>query len=283
MNLSTSRSLQTIIVILIALGLIALALGGFFSPISRILLNPIIGTQTWIASRYQAVQAIISAPQDTVRLRQENTQLRSENSRLQTQIVELQQRLAETNILSALVEFARANPENSYQAAAVIARDPSPFLQYVIINRGSDDGLRRGMPVVTQQGLIGRVAAVTAGAARVQLITDPASTVNIRLEPSQAPAVLIGSISGDLTLDMIPQGATVETGNIALTSGLGGSYPPNILIGQVTGVRSQDQDIFQRAAIQPSADFSQLEIVLVITNFRPIEIEPLLPTPGVAP
>jgi rod shape-determining protein MreC len=280
MNSSVTRSLQTIVLILIALGLIALALGGFLTPVSRIILTPIISTQTWIASRYQAVQSYLSAPQDIANLRQENTQLRAENSSLQTQIIELQQQLAETSILSALVDFARANPENRYQAAAVINRDPSPFMQYVIINRGSDDGLRRGMPVVTQQGLVGRITAVTAGAAHVQLITDPASTVNVRLEPSQAAAVLSGSISSDLSLDMIPQDANVESGNLALTSGLGGNFPPNILIGQVTGVRSRDQDLFQRAAIQPVVDFSQIDIVLVITNFRPIDISPLIPTPG---
>jgi len=280
MNSSVTRSLQTIVLILIALGLIALALGGFLTPLSRIILNPIISTQTWIASRYQAVQSYLSAPQDIANLREENARLQVENSSLQTQIIELQQQLAETSILSALVDFARANPENRYQAAAVINRDPSPFMQYVIINRGSDDGLRRGMPVVTQQGLVGRITAVTAGAAHVQLITDPASTVNVRLDPSQAAAVLTGSISSDLTVDMIPQGANVEAGNLVLTSGLGGNYPPNIVVGQVSGVRSRDQDLFQRAAIQPIVDFSQLEIVLVITNFRPVDIAPLIPTPG---
>lgn len=280
MNSTTIRSLQTIVLILIAVGLIVLALGGFLTPLSRILLNPLITTQTWIAGRYQAIQNLVNAPQDTAQLRAENQSLQIENTRLQTQIVELQQQLAETNILSALVDFARTNPENRYQAAAVIARDPSPFLQYVIINRGSDDGLRRGMPVVTQQGLIGRIAAVTSGAARVQLITDPSSTVNVRLEPSGASAVLYGSISGDMSLDMIPQGATVQPGNLILTSGLGGSYPSNILIGQVTGVRSRDQDLFQRASVQPIVDFSQLAIVLVITNFKPVDTSPLIPTPG---
>jgi len=69
---------------------------------------------------------------------------------MQAQIVELQQQLVEYEILSALLEFARANPEHRYIGAAVIGRDPSPFLNYIIINRGSDDGLKRGMPVVTQ-------------------------------------------------------------------------------------------------------------------------------------
>lgn len=280
MNSTTTRTLQTIIFVLLAVGVIALALGGYLAPLSRILLNPVVIVQSWITDRYQIVQEVVNAPQDTARLRQENADLEAEVSRLQAQVIELQQQLTETSILSALVDFARANPENRYQAAAVIGYDTSPFLRYVLINRGSDDGLRRGMPVVTQQGLVGRIEAVTAGAARVQLITDPASTVNVSLEPSQSPAVLSGQITGDLLLDMIPQETNVQTGDLVLTSGLGGGYPPNILIGQVSGVRSRAQDLFQRATIQSVVDFSQLDIVLVITNFQPIDIGPLLPTPG---
>jgi rod shape-determining protein MreC len=135
------------------------------------------------------------------------------------------------------------------------------------------------MPVVTEQGLVGRIAAVTAGAARVQLITDPASSVNVSLEDSRAQAVLQGSLTGDLSLDMIPQSAAVQAGDVVLTSGLGGNYPANIMIGQVTGVRSRDNDLFQKASVQPLVDFTQLEIVLVITNFRPIDTGPLVPTP----
>lgn len=275
--MSFTRSLQSIVFFLIILGIVGLALGGYLTPLSRILLNPVVSAQTWIATRYQAVQSFIQAPQDTIRLRQRNTDLEAEVSRLQAQVIELQQRISETSILSALVDFARANPEYSYQGAAVIGYDTSPFLRYVLINRGSDQGLRRGMPVVTQQGLVGRIAAVTSSAARVQLITDTTSTVNVRLDPSGAQAVLNGQITGDVSLEMIPQDTTIEVGDLVLTSGLGGSYPPNLLVGQVSSVRSQAQDLFQRASVQTAVDFSQLEIVLVITNFTPVDIQPLLP------
>jgi rod shape-determining protein MreC len=199
---------------------------------------------------------------------------------LQAQIIELQQQNAELQVLSALLDFARANPDNEYVSAAVIGRDPSPFLHYVIINRGSDDGLRRGMPVVSSQGLIGRVAAVTANAARVQLISDPSSAINVKLKNTGAEASLIGSITGELTLESIPQEANVTTGELILTSGLGGNYPPDILVGQVTGVRQSPVELFQTALVQPVEDFSDLDIVLVITNFQPVNIAPLLPTPG---
>jgi rod shape-determining protein MreC len=280
MNTSNARSLQTIVFFLIAVGLIALALGGYLAPVSRIFLNPVVEVQSWVTSRYQAVLDVLSAPQDVTRLRQENLELKTENSQLKGQVIELQKQLSETNILSALVDFARANPTSRYQAAAVIGYDPSPFLRYVIINRGSDDGLLRGMPVVTQQGLVGRVAAVNASAARVQLITDSASRVNIRLQPTNTQAVLLGSLTGEVTLDMIPQEVELETGNLIVTSGLGGGFPPDILVGQVTGVRSREQELFQRATVQTAVDFTQLEIVLVIMNFKQVEFQSLVPTPG---
>jgi rod shape-determining protein MreC len=277
MNITPKRSLQTVVLALIVIGLIALALGGYLTPVSRYILTPLVTAQTWLSTRFQAIQNYLDAPQDLARLRQRNTALEAEVSRLQTEIIELKQQISETRVLEALVDFARVNPENQYIAAKVIGRDPNPFLQYVIINRGSDDGLRRGMPVVTQQGLVGRVAAVTAGAARVQLISDNGSSVNILLEPSRAPAALEGDLTGELSLDMIPQSAEVNVGDLALTSGLGGNFPSNILVGQVSNVRSRDNDLFQRAAVQPSVNLSQLEIVLVITNFRPVDMSPLIP------
>ncbi len=277
MNRKGFRSWRTLVVTLIVVGIMALALGGYLTPISRIALAPLIDLQTWVTERYTAISNFFTLPREVAELRQRNQELEAQVANLQTQIIELQQENAEIQILSALLDFARANPTNDYIAASVIGRDPSPFLHYVIINAGSDDGLRRGMPVVNQQGLIGRISAVTAGAARVQLITDPAATVNVHLQNSGAEAVLAGSITGNISVDMIPQDTIVQAGELLLTSGLGGNYPPNILIGQVTSVRSRSFDLFQRASVQPVVDFSKLEIVLIIQNFRPVDISPLVP------
>ncbi len=225
MKPSSARTWQTVVLALIMIGLIALALGGYLTPVSRLIIAPFISAQTWLSTRFVTLQNIFSSSQDLARLRQRNLELEAEVSNLQSEIIDLKQQIAETRVLSALVEFARVHPENRYLAAAVIGRDPSPFVKYVIINRGSDGGLRSGMPVVTSQGLAGRIAAVTAGAARVELITDPSSSVNVRLEPSGAQAVLLGSLTGELTLDLIPQTASVNVGDLVLTSGLGGNFP----------------------------------------------------------
>jgi rod shape-determining protein MreC len=277
MKFNISPSLKTVILTLIAVGLIALALGGYLTPLSRLILNPLVAAQTWISSRYQAIQDFLTSPSDVTRLRQDNTRLEAEVARLQGQIIDLQQQISEVQVLSSLLGFVRSNPENKYITAAVIGKDTSPFLRYIIINRGSDDGLRRGMPVVTSQGLVGRVAAVLPNAARVQLITDEAAQVNVRLQRSGAEGLLSGSLTGDVSMQKIPQDASVDIGDVVLTSGLGGQYPADLMVGQVTGVRRLTYELFQSASVQPAADYSQLKIVLVITNFKPIDFEPLLP------
>jgi rod shape-determining protein MreC len=280
MKSNIPRSLQTIVIVMVAIGLVALALGGYFNPVTNWFTRITVGVQTWVSNRYMAVVDFLTVPRDVASLRQRNGELEAEVARLQTQVIDLQQQVTETNILSALVDFARANPEFSYKAASVIGRDPSPFLRYVIINVGSNQGVLPGMPVVTDKGLVGRVDAVLTEAARVQLVTDAASAINVRMQASTTEAMLVGSTSGDLFIDMIPQDANIQVGDVVLTSGLGGNYPANILVGQVVSVRKMQSELFQQASIQPNVDYNQLQFILVITNFKPVEIAPLIGTPG---
>lgn len=259
------------------IGVLALALGGYLAPIGSAVSSPFLQIQQWLTVRYQTFQDFFNAPTDLVRLRQRNTELEAEVANLQTEVISLQQQVAEVELLSALLDFARSQRENEYLAASVVFRDPRPFQKYVVIDVGTDDGILRGMPVVGPAGLVGRVEAVTANAARVQLITDAASDVNVRIQPSDTTGVLSGSITSDLSLDLVSIDANVNAGDLVLTSGLGGNYPPNILIGQVASVRGAATALFQQAAVQPAEDFGRLDIVLVIVNFRPIDIEPLLP------
>ncbi len=273
-----SRSLQTTIVFLIVGGVLILAFGGFFSSASIHLTGGLVSMQEWFASRSQAIQEFMAAPRDLVTLRARNTELEAQVAQLQAQVIDLQQRVNETEILAALVDFSRASPESSYKAASVIGRDPSPFLHYIIINRGSNDGIQRGMPVVTNEGLVGRVDAVIADAARVQLITDPVSSVNVHLKNANTDAVLVGSVTGDVSLDLISQDATINPGDLILTSGLGGGFPADLIVGQVVSVRKLPAELFQQATVQPAVDFTRLQIVLIITNFRAIDTAPLVPT-----
>lgn len=277
MNTSSSRWWQTALLVVVVGGLLLLALSGYLNPALRAVLNPLVSVQGWLSSRYMAVYEFLTVPRDVNTLRLRNAELENEISNLQSQVIQLQQQQRESQVLYALLDFARTRPENEYKAAAVIGLDPSPFMRYVILDKGSDDGLRHGMPVVTEQGLVGRIDAVTSGAARVQLITDPSSAVNVHLQSVQTEAMLTGSVTGDVSIEMVPQDTDLKIGEVVLTSGLGGNYPADILIGQVISIRKRENELFQSASVQPAVDFSSLRAVLVITNFKPVDISPLVP------
>ena len=260
---------------LVIAGLMLLALSGSLAPLFRGLLDPAVLVQRWFATRYLAIYEMVSSPSDVAAIRTENQRLQNENSMLRTQLIQLQQQQQDNEVLYSLLKVARTRPDSNYVAAMVIGRDTNPFMRYILIDQGSDAGLRHGMPVITAQGLAGRVDAVTANAARVQLITDPGSAVNVRLPDTQTDGMLSGSVTGDVNLDMIPPEVDLKPGALILTSGLGGSYPSNILVGQVASVRKQATSLYQSASVQPVVDFASLRAVLVVTNFKPVDLSPL--------
>jgi len=77
---------------------------------------------------------------------------------------------------------------------------------------------------------------------------------------------------------MVSPGVVITEGDLVLTSGLGGTYPPELLIGQIESIKTNENEIFQTASVQPSVDFNNLQAVLVITNFQAVNIAPLIPT-----
>ncbi len=269
-----------LILALVLAGLLLLALGGYLAPIVRVAAAPVLQAQAAVVRYVTAVRDYLRTPTDVQALRQRNQELEAQVAELQTQLALLQQQVADLTLYAALVDFARAHPEHEYKTAQVIGRDPSPFLHYIIINLGSDDGIRPGMPVVSAQGLVGQVVAVIPRAARVRLITDPTSRVSVRITPSNTEALLVGSVTGDLSLEMVPLDAKINPGDLVVTAGLGGEYPPNILVGQVLSTRRLAHALFQEVAVQPATPFADLRLVLVIVNFRPVDIAPLIPTPG---
>jgi rod shape-determining protein MreC len=127
------------------------------------------------------------------------------------------------------------------------------------------------MPVVTARGLVGRITDVGRGWSKVLLVTDATSLVNALTQSTRASGLIQGQPDGSLLMDRIPQEDTVSVGDTVFTSGLGGTFPRQILIGQVTEVHRRDFDLYQSARVQPTVDFSHLEVVLVITGFEPLQ------------
>ena len=131
--------------------------------------------------------------------------------------------------------------------------------------------------------LVGRVEKVAANAAWIRLEIDQASAINAILQTSRAEGTVVGQLQGGLRMEYIPQQAQIEANDLVLTSGLGGDFPADIVIGQVTSVRRQQADLFQEAEIRPTVDFSSLKIVSVITSFKPVDISSFQQTTPTAP
>jgi rod shape-determining protein MreC len=231
--------------------------------------------QRSFSTAYYNVRDFLTAPRNLAALRGENAQLRAEVGQLEAEVVTLREQAAEQEVLRALLGFAREQPANRYVTARVIGRDTSPFLRYLLLDQGSDAGVRRGMPVVSENGLVGRISEVSASASKVQLIIDPQSAINARVQETRAEGVLIGQPTGELTLTYLAQDAVVKAGDLVVTSGLGGGFPANILAGRVVSVRKRDYELYQTATVLARVEFGNLEIVLIIADFEPIDIGPL--------
>ncbi len=175
--------------------------------------------------------------------------------------------------LRAQLNFKQANPSFKLLSAQVIGRDPSNLAGYLIIDRGREEGVAVGMPVLTDRGLVGRVTETAPHSSKILLITDPSSSVNALIQESRATGVVQGSVVQGLVMRYIQQTEEVKPGDLVLTSGLGGNFPTRLIVGQVTSVVKKDVELFQQAQIRPSVDFGRLEMVMVLTSFHPIDSE----------
>ena len=205
-------------------------------------------------------------------LRQRVIDLEELVGQYQSEQIALREIQYDFNRMAALLNYAQTNETARYLAAEIIATETSGLLQGIIINRGSRDGVAVGMPVVTELGLVGRIVDVKANAAQVLLVTDVNSAVSSRLQSTRAQGSVRGGFGGGLRMTLIPLDAVIQLNDIALTSGLGGNIPADLVIGQVSSIRQFEFELFQEAEVSSLIDFDALEFVLVITSFQPVDL-----------
>lgn len=237
-------------------------------------LEPLEGAITRAA---QNVASRTEQSQSLQALQARNAELESLNNKLMVDNVRLREVERENELLRQLLNYTRSNPQLSYQTTTVIGRsigvDPTNLLYFIYVDVGARDGVAENMPVITDRGLVGRVTAVGPNSAQVLMLIDPASAVNALIQNSRVTGLVRGNIDGTLTMERIPQNEKINPGDIVLTSGLGGNFPDKLVIGQVTEVVKRDQDMFQTARIRPTVDFGKLETMLIVTSFKPVDLE----------
>ncbi|MFO0597063.1 MAG: rod shape-determining protein MreC [Myxococcaceae bacterium] len=176
----------------------------------------------------------------------------------------LKEAQAENERLKAILNYVEASPDQEI-VARVIGINPSAQFQSIHINRGENDGVRAGMPVVTPDGVVGHVVRAVGGSADVLLITDPASRIGAVLQRTRVRAnVTGGGPARPLVLEIVQREEDVKDADVVVTAGTDGIFPAGLMIGRVRAPERPSVGMFLKGAIEPSVELSHVEEVLVI-------------------
>ncbi|MCG8503658.1 MAG: rod shape-determining protein MreC [Sphingomonadales bacterium] len=202
------------------------------------------------------IQDLYGSVKRLTEMADENEALRAENERLK-QWQQAAMRLEEENRrLAELVNLQSSRP-NPVATARVIAVTGGPFARTVLINAGSRAGVRRDLAVVDREGVVGRVIEAGFLSSRVLLISDINSRIPVRIAGQDANGILVGDNADELRLEFLSRGAEPKAGDLLLTSGHGGIFPPDIPVATVTAVAPS-------VIAEPVAGLDALGLVQVI-------------------
>ncbi len=197
--------------------------------------------------------------------------LKKENAGLKAEQLRYSEILAENIRMKNLLRFKQGYTRFNLLGASVIARDYGTWMNTLMIDRGSDSGIKVYMPVIVPEGVVGFVSEVYLKTARVQLLLDPRTVVGGMVQrPASRVVSMVSGNSGKqgvLSFINISREADVIKGDVVITSGYGGVYPKGLAVGTVEKVSDDLEKVSLDADIKPAVDFSHLEEVFVITDF----------------
>ncbi|HWH78418.1 MAG TPA: rod shape-determining protein MreC [Candidatus Binatus sp.] len=198
-------------------------------------------------------------------LKTENEWLRK---RIQTLEVE-RQRLLEadaTNLkLQQMLDFRKQLPSKSI-TASIIANSASSWFQGCVLDKGSADGVLKDMAVVTPLGVVGKVVSVTSRSAKVILLTDANSGIDVLVQRTRSRGIVSGSLENGTVLKYMKRSEDIQIGDRLITSGLDGVFPKGLMVGTVIKVNKQHLGLFQYVEVLPAVQSSRAEEVLVVGN-----------------
>lgn len=222
--------------------------------------NAVIGRiVTW---PYRTADAALTRYVLLVRTERENRRLREQIRRLKLENRLVAELLAENERLRSALGFLQLQPLRSLVAQVVI-KESSTLSSTFTINKGAADGVERNMAVITADGIVGRIQTAIDGAAKVMLITDPGSTIAVRVHRNREEGLLEGKLDR-CALKYVSYYIDIQEGDILVSSGLDGIYPRGLPVAVVTSVSKQEASSFQTVYARPIVRFSRLEEVLVV-------------------
>lgn len=191
--------------------------------------------------------------------------LRAQNEQLRGMVSQLEEYRQEAQRLQDLLDI-RDQYDLTSVSARVVGRSSDSWNEVVTLDKGSDEGVVAGLPVMSGTGLVGQVISTTAHTAEVRLLTDQQSGVAVLVQSNRAEGIVSGSLEGLLYLEDLPEGTELKAGDVVVTSGLGGSFFRGIVVGEVVSVEQQPGDTQPVVIVRPNADVTSFEEVLVVTG-----------------
>jgi rod shape-determining protein MreC len=202
-----------------------------------------------------------------VGLREENRELKTRVEDLERELARLGEVKAENIRLKDLVRMRERMGETGVVAARVVSVGTSPVARTLRIDVGSDDGVSVGDAVVAGAGLVGRVSGTGGGYSGVLLMVDSRSAVAVIIQRSRARGIVRGGGEGEVcSVDHLVRTADVQVGDVVVTSGVGGAFPPGLQVGSVVIASSPKVGVFREAELEPVVEFESLEEVMVVTS-----------------
>lgn len=205
---------------------------------------------------------------DLVNVREENKRLWNELLECRAAAYRNKEALATNTRLQKLLDF-KENLDQPMLVARIVGKDPSLWFRTVIIDRGSNDGLAKGMPVVNSEGIVGQVFAVSPNYSKVLLAIAPSSALDVLLQKSRVRGILKGNGSLTFKLDYVLKTVDVQEGDQVVTAGFGGLFPTGMPVGVVSKVIRKRRGMFLDIEVRPAVDFLTLEELLIIEFEQP--------------
>jgi len=200
-----------------------------------------------------------------IHLQRENVMFKQKIAELQKENSQLKEMAIANERLEKLLQF-REKISSSAIAAEVIGQDPSSWFKSLTINKGEKNGVKKGMAVISPEGVVGQILKTAPYHSTVLLITDYNSALDSIIQRTRAKAIVEGIGENRCQLKYLLRSEDVMIGDVVVTSGLGGNFPKGLMVGEIRKVDKKEHGIFQNAEIVPSVDLTRVEEVLVIAE-----------------
>lgn len=259
---------------------IALLLGFFVAAVSTNGSSPLSSVMSFIATPFEKAAVHITSAIEDFNLRFVSSQeyineigdLKKEIESLRSQLVDYEKSLHKLHAYEEFLDVKENNPDFTFIAAEIILRDSTDIYSTFTLNKGTDDGVEINCPVIYGENLVGIVKSVNADNCTVYTLFHPdisVSTYEIHTrENCYTNTQTDISLNGLIKLDGLAKNTPVVSGGVICTSGIGGIYPKDLIVGTVKEIYVNETQLAAYATVEPKADYSQLTDVFIITDFE---------------